>query len=1092
MIVPITLALPCRVLRLDLRVAPLHGVTTLEDLVARGILAGRDPAAERGDAADPDHSDHGTTVSYLTWLLQVPERVVVDVVGTLWGRGHVTVDFDNGEIQLSEEARAKLARRESLAAGGQMQTRDFLFEPVTGIVLPERMGANRPGETSVELPLRQGIREADIPPAELAASVQAALRRDRARTGRLNVLEVGFGSPALRDSAKIRWIEVEVAARRDPENDRISLTVDKTALWSSRAQQRLSAYFDRLTAEEPDHPVVQRITRHAEVKREPSQSLDVVLHRMGTRVADLEDLPINQVTEQHRYLTESASEIRERLADIRRARARVSLIISTEGHDWAIDELVDSARNQLVLVVPDPDVARLRTLLPGLRSAVDRGVQLVFLWGRAPGDLLPEQAGTLLDELQLRSGARVIWDRRSTQTEACLVIQDDCRAIVGSHSQLGRQQPSANEVALLIEPAEDGREVPRAVAELLEWVRDEFPRWRLAQQIERASDESITASVPASATDESADRADADPDPAMTGIRPADVDETALPLWAAGWVEAYEALVEARAKVLAKEPAVEVVRDGEHRALLWQGLREARRRLVITDDRLDPQTANASLARAVRDRRAAGTAVHLIHPGPPRSDRSAEDFAGLGRGPNAASVRIQRRGGRVLVADDRVLIGSFSPLADRYAASVGRRISRLGLHVLHEPLAANLAGLLGVRAAEHPDAEPGVALPKLPRPRSTAPVALPLLLEARSAGERRDFGQSVVVRLRSLDNPFAVLSVWRELGIPDNELRQAVAAVLHAGLGPAADACDWLDWLIEDAWERGAYVEAAILADRRDGLGSTLRTAAVLTSTLETGPFGDLIEDAFFALEDSPVAKTAGAVGVMSEVLVWGDARSAELLGLLSDDLSPAWRELCGRVERFRHVPLPLAYLAAEQTRAETVRSLDRRREGLVTAIDKVEDLRQRFDFSTGLTLHGELFRTGGLLQRIREAAHAGHAQCLDLVPDLPRDVREHLDSVIAEAGHADMEWSRQVPFLHRIEEIVRSVRTIGDASNVLTGGESWKGHLPDCLELGQFVAQRWDTLYAEAELIGRPYELPMLRFLTTLSPLTAWAKEQS
>ena len=39
MIVPLTLALPCPLLTLDVLVGPPEGVTPLEDLVARGILA---------------------------------------------------------------------------------------------------------------------------------------------------------------------------------------------------------------------------------------------------------------------------------------------------------------------------------------------------------------------------------------------------------------------------------------------------------------------------------------------------------------------------------------------------------------------------------------------------------------------------------------------------------------------------------------------------------------------------------------------------------------------------------------------------------------------------------------------------------------------------------------------------------------------------------------------------------------------------------------------------------------------------------------------------------------------------------------------
>ena len=1077
MSVPVTLALPCRLLRLELLVAPLGGVTTLEDLVARGLVAGRARTTD-GNASG------GTTVSYLTWLLGVPERVVVDVIGTLWSRGHVTVDFDNGELELSEDALAKLAREESLVASGEMQSRDFLFEPVTGLILPERAGLTRPGETSIELPLLGGISESDIPPAELASSVQSAMRQERARAGRINVLGVSFGSPALRHSTKIRWLEVQVAITRDPDTDRIALTVSKAALWTARAQRRLSAHVDRLVEEEPDHPVIHTVRARAHVEREPSRSLDDLFERMESRVAGAAAASVSEVANRHKDLKNWANEIRGRLAELRRAQASVTLITRPEGHAWALEDLVDSARRQIVLVVPDPDVGRLRALLPDLRRALDRGVQLVLLWGQAHGDDIPGQAGTLMDELQLRPGSRVIWDRRSTQTEACLVIQDDCRAIVASHSQLGVHPPGPGEVGLLIEPTKDGSGIPRVVAELLEWVRSEFPRWALAQRIERADWQEPV--VPTVASESEADEEEDGSE--MTRIRPGDVDETTVGLWAAGWGATLRALRDARAEILQGEPAIELVRDAEHRALLWQALREAKRRLVISDDRLDPRTANAWFAESIRGRRADGAIVHLMHPTPAKVDRSTEEFAGLGRGANAAAVRLQRTGGRVVVADDRSLVGSFSPLGPQTGAGIGRRVSRVGVTVLDEALAGKLAGLLGARAVEPAPAADAVEQPASPR--SAAVIALPLLLEARSTSAPGEFGRSVAGRLGSVDDPLAVLSVWRAVGIAHSELRQATAAVLGAALADPAAARTWLDWLIEDSWERGAFVEAAVLAGR-DGVSDELRAAAVLAATLEVGPLGDLVGEALFALQDGSGAKTAGAAGVLSEVVVWGGIQSAELFGLLIPDLPSDWAELCRRAEHFSSVPLPLAYFRADQTRAETERTLDHRREELVAEIDKIERLRGRFDFATGVALHEALFQTGGLLHRIREAAAEGQTACRRLAPELPTDVREFLDALIAEAGEEPMFWSRQMRFLRRIEDIVRTLRDVGASARLELEGEPARRQLRDCQELGGWIARHWDGLYAEAKQPGRPYELPALRLLSTLAPLTTWVKEQ-
>jgi hypothetical protein len=1080
-IVPVELALPCRLIRLDLRVGPEQGVTTLEDLVARAILAG----SERPPAASG--RTELTTTEYLSWLFAVPERVVVDVIGSLWNKGYVTVDFDSGHIELSPEALARLARQESLAADGEIQTKEFLFEPITGMILPERMGRGGPGDGTVQLPLRPGVRESDLPALELVRSVQAALRYERMRSGRTNVLEVGFGSPALHDPVKIRWLHLRVAAYRDPQTDRISVAVDEALLWPSSAQRQLGEYLGKLADDEPDNKAVQELKGRAQIEREPTQRLADLLRRMGEQVAALDQIELPQVPERHRVLGEQTGRIRDGLARMRAAQARVSMVSRPAGHAWALEDLVEAARSQLVLVAPSLDYDRMRELLPGLRKALSRGIQLVVIWGRAASDRLPEKVETLLDELELRPGARVVRAPRSAQTEACVIIQDDCRALVGSHSMLGPRPLGARETAVLVEPAEGGPAAPLAVIDLLRWARSAFPRWSLGQRIE------LTAAGPAEAAKPVPAAEPAEDLPVMD-VDPAEVDEETIGLWAAGWADVYAALADMHARIAAKAAAVEAVRDGEHRAVLWQGLRAARQRLVIADDRVSARTANSSMVRHIRERRAAGAMVQVIHPELPSAERSAESIKSLRTGPDRVRVRLGQDAGRVMVADDEVLIGSFSPLGDAWYGGPGRRVSQLGLHIRDEGLAADLAAELGLPSGGERD--PATRPPAPARSRS-ADAAL-LLYEARTLAGPGEFGRIVLERLRAVEDPFAVLEAWRDT-VPAADLRAAVAAVLSARIGDGRAGDAWLRWLIEDAWRRDAFVAAAILAGRLAGRPGALDGAAIMAAALEAGPLGDVIVDAALYLADSAEthpagALTAGAAGALAELLMWGGHQAAGVLGLLAPGLPPNWRALCERVEDFRAVPLPLADLAADQTKAEAMRALDLQRAALVTEIDKMEALRARFNFDVGVALHDQLFVTGGLLARIREAAGAGIVECHRLVPSLPRDVREHMNRLIAAVGEEPMEWLKHVHFLHRVEDIVRSVRLIGAgvASGRLDEANEDKRFLPECVTLGTFLADRWDGLYIEARELGAPYELPMLALLTKLTPLMAWARERS
>lgn len=1100
MIVPITLALPCRMLRLDILVGPPEGVTPLEDLVARGILAAGQETPVGLPAAAGDGQDRAdATMSYLTTLLCVPQRVIMEVVGTLWSKGHLTVDFESGGIQLSEAARATITSQRSLAAGGELQTREFLFEPVTGMILSTFHAQGRASETSIRFPLRSQLKVSDIPPAELVSSVQSALRNERQRRGRANVLGVGFGSPALQSAERIVWLEVDTVARRDPDNGRIQFTISETAGWSLRSQRRLNAYFDRLMAEEPNHPVVQDVSGQAPIEREPPEDLDDLFRRMRRRLDDLEQIELDQVQERHKWLSKWAAQIGDRLEDIRRAQAHVSLVTRPEGHTWTVNDLIDSARRQLVLVVPDPDPGKVRQFLPSLRRALDRDVQVVFVWGRSLNERLNPQAENLLDELYLRPGARLLRNSKSAKTEACVVIQDDCRAIVGSHSSLGYHAPDPAEVSVLIEPAEGGPDVPTVVADLLQWTKREFDSWVLAQKIDQADAwEARPGGTTVGSGVVNPLRPDRPADP-MSDFNAAEVDATSLALWAAGWNDVYAGLAEARQQLIAKVAAVEVVRDAEHRTLLWEGIRDAQYRLVISDDRLSSRSAGPAIVRNLRERRAAGAVVHVLHPDPPLSEPSLHEFAVLARGANSISVRHQRAGGRLLIADDRVVVGSFSPFDDRHGEGIGRRISRLGVQIRQARLAAELADLLGARKVEDPGSEAPAPVPALPTATSSAGAGIALLLEARSV-PAQDFGRLAAERLRAHNQPFDVLSSWRDSGVPRADLRRVAAAALYADLGPAEQAEIWLDWLIEDAWSRRAYVEAALLSRWEpkvsDGAATTpdrpLRAAALLAAALETGPLTGEMAAAVFDLGDSLGAKTAGAASLACDVLVRGQTEHRDLLSLLSDELSPAWRDFCTRVESFGSAPLPLSRFTADQNRAETVRSLEEKRAEIAQSIDRIEALRNRFSFDAGIALHGELFRTGGLLQRIRAAARAGTSECQELAPQLPRDVRRYLDDVVAGTGEDPMEWLKQINFLRRIEGLVSNLRAVAAAAgDTQIERRADDRILAETLDLGKYLGETWESLYAEARESGRPYELPAMSLLTVLNPLAIWAKEQ-
>ena len=77
------------------------------------------------------------------------------------------------------------------------------------------------------------------------------------------------------------------------------------------------------------------------------------------------------------------------------------------GHDWALEDLIDSADHQLLIATPTLSYQRLHAVLPNLRKAVERDVRIIIMWGRTADDRLAPKVQSALDELILMPEARI-------------------------------------------------------------------------------------------------------------------------------------------------------------------------------------------------------------------------------------------------------------------------------------------------------------------------------------------------------------------------------------------------------------------------------------------------------------------------------------------------------------------------------------------------------------------------------------------------------------------------------------------------------------------------------------------------------------
>jgi hypothetical protein len=1059
----VDLALPCRLIALNVQLGPQRGVTTLEDLVAKAVLAGR------------------SSMEAQAGLFGMPRRILLDVVHSLWGKGYMIVDLESGLLALSETAREILVGGGTLQdAAAETQERHFLFEPITGRILPQGDGTQRPREASLRVPLDHGIAETDLPEDELLRAVQAAIRSDRQQGFRKNVLGVSFGNPVLRPPALLRWVPASATVRTDPDTGRLEVILTDSRRWDARARAKIREHLAELADVEPDHPFVQGLRARTDDQLERPESAVTLLTKMSGLLGGLPGIPAGRVAQRQQDLATLSHQIEDRLAALDRSRAAVTVVTRTSGQLWAVEDLISSARSQLVIVSPHISYRALNPLLPTLRAAFDKKVQVVVLWGRTYADSLPKNVMAAFDELAALYRPNLIVADRSARTEACVVIQDAARALVCSQSPfVADPARDADSLSVLVEPAERGPSSPEVVTDMLAWARRTYPYTQEGQRIRIGGDS--PGEVPAQAA----------ADLPVAGDAP---DESAVRLWAASWAEHHAAMADAVHRGDVIGPVVNLITDGDHQDVFWGMLREKSRRLVVVDDVVDSGLVDRLLP-VLREGARAGTAVDLVCPLPQPGAVVSAALAELGEQPvEGIRLRRQRAGVRLVLTDDEAVVGSFSPLSDdgRHLVRSSDRRSQLGLHIQGRSIASELAAALPVSAVSPAGPEP----PDLPaRTRSAATAALPLLVEARREWDRGRFGAFVADRLAQLDDPAAVLDKWRsDAAVPADELRPAAAALLRLQAGrDLNDLAPWISWLLTDAWERLQFVVAALIAGLARDLPVTPSTAACLAAAaVEHGPLGDaLTYPALELSEDTTPAKTAGGAGALAELMLWGSGEGEEALGLLGASLPPSWQELASAALKFygaTGAPVPVELLEAEVSRSADAADIEARWADLAARIDKLERLRQRFNFDSGVAMHAGLFTPNGLLTAIRAAA-AEPARRSTLVADLPADLRQHLNNLVAAAGQPPVQWHRQQHFLDDVTGIVRAARALAPQQVLAVESAAVVAASPACRELGHLAAGSRDELLADVNALERPYQLPLRGLLYRLDPLVRWGR---
>jgi phosphatidylserine/phosphatidylglycerophosphate/cardiolipin synthase-like enzyme len=1032
--------LPCDVVPVRARIALGEGLSPIEKIVLRAIDA------------------RPCTGGELSELLGLGDRVTVDVLHGLWRYGHLRIDFGTRKLAVSEDIRRQIAeRRLDTVAGIDSEEiqRDLMIEKLTGHVLPceghpkapplSKLAVDHPrADITLEGASRTAIAAAVNRSLDAAERRRETYARDgegytttpvtaRTGTGRPRRVRSILTNPReLRVASGRRWLAVEVLPSVNQNTGRLVVTVTDRRFPAER-RDLASQLLTQLAADYPRDGFAAELRKAAAPRLHEPPPLRETIERLARDAARTAGIPAGQRRARHLELCDAARQVQGMLGSWIGAEVSAE-IVSGDDHLHRIDELIDQAERQLVLVCPRVGDAAMSRIEQRLRKKIRAGVRVVLLWGRNYADEITGRAANIVNDLcRERGGGTVLRPLISARTEARLVIADDRAALVTSHNVLATGA-GTQAIGVLVTGAAGTHS--QAVRDLLERVRMIVPDGKMSRQLAvRAEDFAGGRDAGPPAAPMPAGRPLASDGP-LPEAPPDDAgDDPRIAGAVAAWTAAWTGYARDVARALDSRTAVVAtpVADGDHHEFLWRALRVARRRLVITSGRLGPEVCDENFRQAVGDCVRRGVTVTIRYEQALREEEGAA--AALTRlaeaHPGQLSVRRGRTDAKILIWDDEAIVGGYEFLAlagHTMSTSYTQRRAQLSFRVTGADFAARLAALAGeptgqVRAAEAL-AQPTAVL----TPRS-APEAATAAQRIRNGALT---GKPIIEALREeIDgsaDPWAVLEALSAAtrrpddagaaeatadgSVIDDIVMAAAAHCLerHASQAPRPVLDSWRRHLILACWECGRFVEAAVLrSDYADEAFRPRRWLAVLAALRG----GEHREDALIAAEDIDLAdgERPALLAVAVTELLTGSEYALYLLSELAAGGGDVWADLALAAvdySRIAHGLLPRDVLRTAA--APGLREMRRARAWAALDQALARGGRVPVDNSPGRKTHFALFGQHGVFGQIAESAPRRNLGALAAAVHATGAGTPEPDTTAIAAGIVDQTWNQVAP----------------------------------------------------------------------------------
>ena len=1041
----VVIYVPCRIFQVRVSVGAGTTMSPLEQHVLRAVAAGQD------------------TVSGLCDVLGVTPRLMIDLLGDLWRAGHVSFDFLDERVSISDEVRDLIKDDELDSLPGAEisdEQRPMMLDTFSGLLSPVG-GAYRAGDRNLVPPDHDDEAQlSGIDPAELAEAVARSLNEaddvagsaaTGAAAGRRKRVVRAYLSPASltmpSEERRFRRVGIRVAINED---GRLLARLAEDTL-SGRHHDDAQRRLTRLIESQPASTFVTTLRRAAGGPPQEPETLANTLAELAEQADALRAAPGGERTVRHQEIAAISRRIVRRLAGLAEQEAQARLLAGRDEHETAIRELIGAARTQLVLACPWVDYPGLTTYIEALEAAARRGVQIVLLRGIGRQEVEEDRpVDNALDALKRQAvaddgrPARVLVSPRSSAViHAKLVVCDDRQAIVTSLNFLQPSQIGTQELGVRVVAPPDRRSP--TIQDLLTWSRRAMPDYTVAQTIitDGASFGSLAPPPARPAAEPPPTTAD---DPPLTAAARDDDEGGAAALaWAGAWSRRAELLAAAAGR---QRASVQLLLDGEHRELLWTALRTARHSLLITSDQLAEDVVDQAFVAHVEDCVARGVDVTLIYrrtrreAGALAARRLAALAARPSPGPGRLRIRAERNHAKVLVVDDEAVVTSFNFLSfEGYYGGVGRRRQRseVGIRIYGGGFAQRLAVALG--AAE---AEPATLAARLDSRRAISELralsAAQRVLQRLTADRPVPRGVELVALTGIGDQGLATLAALSSCGTDNALMEPAVAAVLGHGdaAGPSADR--WWEWLAQRRFEARDFTVAAALRDLVPGSSAPPRRALLEVAARHGGAelsadLGAAIADAALEEDLTGAEWTALLAAGAHDLLRTGGREVAGAVGIAVAGVDGPWAELGEIVLRWWDEagrPLPVERIRRGERQGRLAAGADAEWNRLEAALEKFE----RFNppFKVGTDTQRFLLRAGGPLSQLTAAARARDRDAVRSWTEDPRltDVGAYIDAATRAAGSTTLIHGHlRPPIVGRTEEIVAAARALAEHDDV-------------------------------------------------------------